>query len=151
MLPIDRLDAQGKAILAGAYHVSQRFHQAEVDPEHYLLALLEQPDSITLKILKQLAVDGQGLRAQVEALVSAKPKAQTEKVEQVFITEPAKHVLEGAVEESARLGDDMILPEHLLLAMARVGTGASAEILAAQGLTSRRIEEAIRFLRSQSV
>jgi ATP-dependent Clp protease ATP-binding subunit ClpA len=62
---------------------------------------------------------------------------------QIPFTTQAKKVMELALREALALGHNYIGTEHLLLGLARVQDGVSAEILADHGVDSEKVKQAI--------
>ena len=107
-------DAQTKALRHG---------HTEVDVEHLLLALLEQPEGLVPRLLARLDVDGDALRTAVERS-SAAPSVCGPGAEpgEVYVTARAAQVLDAAEDEAKRLKDEYVSVEHLLLAMVETGS-----------------------------
>jgi len=57
MLRFDRFTERAQDAAARAYEILQRYGHNQVDTEHILLALLEQPDGVIPQILERLSVD----------------------------------------------------------------------------------------------
>lgn len=125
-------DAQTKAV---------RFGHVEVDGEHLLLALLDQPEGLIPRLLADAGADPDRLRAQVEAELGRRPRVSGPGAApgQVFLTQRLSRLLDTAEREAARLKDDYVSVEHLVLALVEEG-GASAtgRALREQGLNRER-------------
>ena len=92
--------------------------------------------------LGRLGID----RATVERLVDDRvPMGTDHPGGHLPFTKLSKKTLELALREALRLGHNYIGCEHIALALARVGRdGVAGQILADQGVTSERLERAIR-------
>ena len=112
-------DAQAKAVRLG---------HTEVDGEHLLDALLEQPDGLVPRLLAQSGVDADKLRAELESELSRLPKVSGPGVPpgQVAITQRLARLLDAADREAGRLKDEYVSVEHLLLALIDEGLVSSA-------------------------
>ncbi|MBE0557661.1 MAG: AAA family ATPase, partial [Proteobacteria bacterium] len=117
---------------------SQYGHQA-LDVEHLFVSLLKQPEGITSEIIKKLGADlwrieGEGLRA-AERL----PKVEGMTGGQTYMTPRLNKILDSALSEAARLTDEYVSAEHVLIAIADEKDGATAKILKAAGITKDAI------------
>ncbi|MCA2226019.1 ATP-dependent chaperone ClpB [Nonomuraea aurantiaca] len=134
-------DAQTKAVRHG---------HTEVDAEHLLLALLEQPDGLAPRLLAATGADTGSLIADLEAELARRPKVSGPGTTpgQVFVTQRLSRLLDTAEREAKRLKDDYVSVEHLLLAMIEEGaSGASGRLLHGQGLTRDRFLESLTAVR----
>lgn len=132
-----------------AYEVLQRYGHTQVDTEHLLLALIEQPDGVIPEILRQLGVDIEGVSRRLDEELRRTPRSQIfgGGVGQVYITPRLKRVIDQSNEEASRLKDDYISTEHLFLAIAAERNTPAARILIEFGVTRDRILEAIKEVR----
>ncbi|WP_358552265.1 ATP-dependent chaperone ClpB [Nonomuraea sp. NPDC049750] len=134
-------DAQTKAIRHG---------HTEVDAEHLLLALLEQPEGLAPRLLAAAGANTDSLITDLEAELSRRPKVSGPGTTpgQVFVTQRLSRLLDSAEREAKRLKDEYVSVEHLLLAMIEEGTsGASGRLLHGQGLTRDRFLESLTAVR----
>ena len=118
-------------------------HQS-VEPAHLLVALLGQPDTITLPLLTRLGANPADLRRDAGRLVDSLPKVfgGTE----VGYSRSTIRVLEDAQSEMASAGDSYTSVEHLLLAIAASKTSAG-DLLRSSGVTPRAISGVLREVR----
>jgi ATP-dependent Clp protease ATP-binding subunit ClpB len=122
-------DAQARAIRLG---------HTEVDGEHLLDALLEQPEGLVPRLLAQSGVDADKLRAELGSALARRPKVSGPGVPpgQVAITQRLARLLDAADREAGRLKDEYVSIEHLLLALIDEGLGsAGGRLLHESGLT----------------
>lgn len=133
-----------------AYEVLQRYGHSQVDTEHLLLALIEQPEGVIPEILSQLGVDLETIGHRLDEELKRTARSQIYGqggVGQVYITPRLKRVIDQSNEEASKLKDDYISTEHLFLAIASERNTPAARILAEGGVTRQRILEAIEEVR----
>ena len=133
-------DAQTKAL---------RFGHTEVDGEHLLLALLDQPDGLGPRLLAQADVDTGQLRTELEAELARRPRVSGPGAApgQVAVTQRLSRLLEGA-EREAGCKDDYVSVEHLLMAMIDEGAASSAgRLLQEHGLSQDKFLEQLTKIR----
>ncbi|MCE5266163.1 MAG: ATP-dependent chaperone ClpB [Deltaproteobacteria bacterium] len=122
-------EAQG---LAG-----QLGHQA-LDVEHLFISFVKQPEGIVSEILKKLGADPNRIEAEVRRLLEKLPKVSGAAGE-TYMTPRLNRLLDASLSEAARLTDEYVSAEHILVAMADEKEGALAKILATNGVTKDAI------------
>jgi len=128
-MDMNRLTQRSQEAVQQAQAVALRHGHTETDGEHLLLALLEQPDGLVPRLLRQFNnVDVDALSTAVEGDLQRRPKVTGPGAApgQVFITQRLARVLEAAEREARRLKDEYVSVEHLLLALADEGASSAA-------------------------
>jgi ATP-dependent Clp protease ATP-binding subunit ClpC len=150
MMRMDRFTERAQDAAQRAVEIMTRYSHTQVDTEHVLLALLEQPDSVVLQILELLGGDTQAIQERVDAALERSSKAGIYgrgSLGQVFITPRVKKILDVANAEANRLSDEYISTEHIFLAIAGERGTEVARILGEAGITRERISQAIGEIR----
>jgi len=149
MMRLDRFTERAQDAAQRAVEIMTRYRHTQVDTEHILLALLEQPEGVIPQILERMGVDVDQIQRRLDDVLRASPKAGIYGggVGQVFITPRVKRVLDLANDEANRLKDDYISTEHIFLAIASERNTAVARILRESGVTKDRIYDAIKDVR----
>jgi ATP-dependent Clp protease ATP-binding subunit ClpB len=126
-------DAQTKAL---------RYGNTEVDLDHLLLALLDQPDGLVPRLLARLDVDVDALRRAVEQRLERRPRVSGAGEGQISVSRRLGLLLDAARQEAERLKDEYVSVEHLLLALIEADP-----TLREQGLTRERLLETLTQVR----
>ncbi|AEA25662.1 ATP-dependent chaperone ClpB [Pseudonocardia dioxanivorans CB1190] len=137
-MDLNRLTQMSQQALSAAQDVATRRGHPEVDGEHLLLALLDQPEGLVPRLLTAMDADRDTLRSDLEAELGRKPRTTRPSAQpgQAAVTQRLARVLEAAQREAARLKDEYVSVEHLLVALAEEGPGTAAgRLLAAHGVT----------------
>jgi len=142
----DRFTEQAQEVLATSQNLCRRYRHSQWDVEHILLALLTQPESVAVAVLKELNVDVDRMRRRVEEALGRSPKLVYEGM-QLYATPRVVRLLENAESEAQRLRDEYISVEHLLLAVAMERQGDSARILSEFGIDQEKIYAALQRIR----
>jgi ATP-dependent Clp protease ATP-binding subunit ClpB len=146
----ERLTQKSQDALHDAQTKALRLGHSEIDGEHLLLALLDQPEGLVPRLLSQLDADVDALRADLEAELARRPKVTGPGAShgQVFMTQHLSKLLDQADEESKRLKDDYVSVEHLVVALLDEGSATGAgRVLAAHGVTLDRFLGALTQIR----
>ncbi len=147
---MNRLTQKSQEALQDAQTKALRFGHTEVDGEHLLLALLDQPDGLVPRLLTQAGADADRLRAEIEADLSRRPKVTGPGAApgQVFVTQRLSRLLDTAEREAHRLKDEYVSVEHLLVALVEEGSETAAgRRLREQGLTRDRFLQVLTAVR----
>jgi len=118
--------------MALANQEAQRFNHEYVGTEHILLGLVKEGTGVGANVLKNLGVELQKVRLEVEKLVKAGPDMVT--MGKLPQTPRAKKVIEFAIEEARNLHHNYVGTEHLLLGLLRESDGVAAQVLLNMGL-----------------
>ncbi|MBP8856721.1 MAG: AAA family ATPase [Anaerolineaceae bacterium] len=145
----DRFTERAQEAAQRAAEIIQRYGHNQIDTEHILLALIEQPGGVVTQILEILKVDPNALVERLDYILRTSPKAGIygSGPGQIFITPGVKRIIDLANEEASRLKDEYISTEHLFLAVLSERNTPSARLLEGAGLTRERVNEAIAQLR----
>ncbi|MEU3246274.1 MULTISPECIES: ATP-dependent chaperone ClpB [unclassified Streptomyces] len=127
-MDMNRLTQKSQQAVQEAQTIAGRLNQSEVDGEHLLLALLDQPDGLIARLADQTGADTQALRAAVSEELARRPKVTGPGATpgQVYVTQRLARVLDAAEQEAKRLKDEYVSVEHLLLALAEEGSRTAA-------------------------
>ena len=138
MVDINKLTQKSQQALAEAQNIATRMGHNEVDGEHLLMALLDQPEGLVPRLLDQAAADTAALRSDLERELDRRPKVSGPGAQpnQVSVTRRLAALLAAAEREAKRLKDDYVSVEHLVVGLAEEGsTTAAGRILANHGVT----------------
>jgi ATP-dependent Clp protease ATP-binding subunit ClpC len=142
----ERFTEQAQEALALSQELVRQYKHNQWDVEHILLALLQQERGLVGDILRDLGVEVDAVKRQVEAVLERAPKIAYE-TGQIYATPRIAQLMNSADEEANRLKDELIATEHLLIAIASEGTGQAAEILKSFGVDQEKIFQALQKLR----
>ena len=94
--------------------VAYDYGNQEIAQEHLLYALITQDDSLILKLLEKMNIQGTLFINRVEEAINKRPKVQGG---QVFVGQDLNNVLIHAEDEAKQMGDEYVSVEHLFLAL----------------------------------
>jgi ATP-dependent Clp protease ATP-binding subunit ClpC len=149
MMRFDRFTERAQDAAQRAAEIIQRYGHNQIDTEHILLALIEQPQGVITQILEQLKVDIETLTDRIDQQLRASPKANIYGggAGQIFITPRVKRVVDMANEEANRLDDEFISTEHIFLAILSERNTAISRLLNEEGITKERVQDSIKDIR----
>jgi ATP-dependent Clp protease ATP-binding subunit ClpC len=149
MMRFDRFTERAQEAAQRAAEIIQRYGHNQIDTEHILLALIEQPQGVIPQILDQLKVDAAGLTERLDYILRTSPKANIfgGGAGQIFITPRVKRIIDLANEEANRLKDEYISTEHIFLAILNERSTPAARLLEGAGVTRDRVYETVQQIR----
>ncbi|UCF62623.1 MAG: AAA family ATPase [Anaerolineaceae bacterium] len=145
----DRFTERAQDAAQRAADIIQRYGHNQIDTEHILLALIEQPQGVIPQILERLNVDIEDLTDRIDHQLRTTPKANIYGggAGQIFITPRVKRVVDMANQEANRLNDEYISTEHIFLAILSERNTAIARLLTEVGITKDRVYDAVKEIR----
>jgi ATP-dependent Clp protease ATP-binding subunit ClpC len=140
----ERFTRQARDVVSHAEEEARRLDDACIEPEHLLLGLLRDPDSVGAKAIVALGVPLHTLRADVQRIIgrgNGAPKGLLQP------TARTNTVLELSLREATRLRHNYIGTEHIVLGLVCEGDGAAARILVQSGANLDALrQEVLRLL-----
>jgi len=149
MMRFDRFTERAQEAAQRAAEIIQRYGHNQIDSEHILLALIEQPQGVIPQILEILKVDPATLAERLDYILRTSPKASIfgGGAGPLFITPRVKRIVDLANEEASKLKDEYISTEHIFLAILSERNTPAARLLEGAGITRERVLDAVMQLR----
>ena len=149
MIRFDRFTRSAQEVAQRAAEIMQRYSHHQIDTEHLLLALMEQPQGGISQLLEFLKADANALSEGLNTILRTGPKGDIVDVGpgQIAITPRVRRIIDLAIEESNQLKDELISNEHLFLAIFSEHNTPAAGLLEGVGLTRERVYDAIQQIR----
>lgn len=123
----DKFTNRAKQVIKLAKKEAQRLNHNYLGTEHVLLGLLKLGQGVAVNVLRNLNIDFETVRTEVEKLVGYGPEIQV--YGDPALTGKVKKVFEYANEEAASLNHNYVGTEHLLLGLLRQTDGVAAQVL----------------------
>jgi ATP-dependent Clp protease ATP-binding subunit ClpC len=142
----ERFTEQANEALQASQQMVVQYKHSQWDIEHVLLSLLIQQRGLVGDILKEMNVDGESIRNQVDEALKITPRVEYQSG-QIFATPRIAEMMNRADEEARRMKDDFISTEHLLIAIADDTKGEAGRILKNMGVNKEKIYSALQKVR----
>lgn len=123
----DKFTNRAKQVIKLAKKEAQRLNHNYLGTEHVLLGLLKLGQGVAVNVLRNLNIDFETVRNEVEKVVGYGPEIQV--YGDPALTGKVKKVFEYANEEAANLNHNYVGTEHLLLGLLRQTDGVAAQVL----------------------
>ena len=124
--------------------VAYQFGNQEIEEEHLLYALLEQEDSLILKLIEKMEIDKDYFRNSLNQALDAKVKVSGGALR---FGQYLNKALVSAEDEAKAMGDEYVSVEHLFLALLRYPSPSMKKLFQEFGITKERFLQALSTVR----
>jgi len=142
---LDKFTIKAQESIAQSQALADEYKNQEIQPEHLLLALIDQEDGIVRPIIQKLGVNYESIRALIIQDIKKLPSVSGV-AGQNYISPQFKAVLDQAHEESKRLKDEYVSTEHLFIAIAK-SQASAGKILHGFGINADSIYKVLLEIR----
>src|ERR1041385_6469453 len=141
---LDKFTLRGQEAIQSAIELAETNQHQQVEPEHLLIAMLEQPEGIVRPILGKLGANVAVILNDMQAAVARLPRVQGG---QQYFSPRLSQVFTAAQQQADKMQDEFISTEHLLLAIADENDGDAGKILRQLGVTRDDLLKVIEQMR----
>jgi ATP-dependent Clp protease ATP-binding subunit ClpB len=141
---LDKFTLRAQEAIQSAIELAERNTNQQVEPEHLLSAMLEQPEGIVRPILGKLGANVAVVLNDVQAAVARFPRVQGG---QQYFSPRTNQAFTAAQKQADKMKDEFISTEHLLLALVEEKTGESGKILRQHGVNNDDLLKVIEQMR----
>ena len=124
--------------------VAYQFGNQEIEEEHLLYALLEQEDSLILKLIEKMEIDKDYFRNSLNQALDARVKVSGGELR---FGQYLNKALVSAEDEANAMGDEYVSVEHLFLALLRYPSPSMKKLFQEFGITKERFLQALSTVR----
>ena len=116
MMRFDKLTIKAQEALQSAQEIAQKLNHQEIDCEHLLVALIQQPDGLVRPLLEKLGADPDVLLRSLDEELNRRP--QVHGAAETFLGKTLRQALDAGQSQADKLKDQYVSTEHLLLGVA---------------------------------
>ncbi|HIQ95144.1 MAG TPA: ATP-dependent chaperone ClpB [Candidatus Limivivens merdigallinarum] len=124
--------------------IAYEYGNQEIEEEHLLYSLLNQEDSLILKLIEKMDINKEEFSRSLEAALNKRTKVSGG---QVYIGKDLNHVLVSAEDEAKAMGDEYVSVEHLFLSLIRYPNKGIKDLFREYGITRDRFLQALSTVR----
>ena len=124
--------------------VAYEYGNQEVEQEHLLYSLLNQEDSLILKLIEKMEINKEHFAKNLDNALNKRTKVSGG---QLYIGQHLNKVLVSAEDEAKAMGDEYVSVEHLFLAMIRYPNEGIKALFKEYGITRERFLQALSTVR----
>src|SRR6267154_4271552 len=142
MIRFDKLTIKAQEALQSAQEMAQKLNHQEVDCEHMLSALIEQPDGLVRPLLDKLGANPEVILRALDDPLNRRPQVHGIDSTQVYLGKALRTALDAAFAQADKLKDQFVSTEHILL-----GIAETTNLLKPHDVTTTAILKALREVR----
>ena len=135
----DKFTIKSQELIQNAQSMASEHNNQQIEPEHLLLAMLNEPEGIARAMLNKLGVSPDNVSREVTATIDKFPKVSGSTVGDAFISPRTKSILDAAFAEAAKMKDQYVSIEHIFIAISDEKNGDAAKILREKGISRETI------------
>ncbi len=128
----DKFTIKSQELIQNAQGLASRQKNPQLEPEHLLSAMLMETEGIAGAILQKMGVAPGQVASEINRAVERLPKVSQS--DQVYVSSQTQKVLDAAFAEAAKMKDQYVSIEHILLALCDEKNGETPRILHRHGI-----------------
>ncbi len=144
---MDKLTLKAQDAVNTAQNIATDMNHYEIQPEHLLLALIDQEGGIFGSIAQKIGASVQDTRSEVDEAVKSLPRQTGAGPGGGALSSAMRDILNEAWNEAVALKDDYMSTEHMILALASKGKGTARKIMNAHGFIRDNILKVLKDIR----
>lgn len=146
MIRSEKMTIKTQEALGAAQQLAASRQNGSIEPEHLLLAMLDQEGGLLGPILQKIGANPSHVRSKVEEALRRLPLATGSGV-QIYLSSSLHHSLDTAQREAEAMNDEFVSTEHLLLGLIEEKGSNVASLLADNGISRDAVLSALKDLR----
>ncbi|HOE79329.1 MAG TPA: ATP-dependent chaperone ClpB [Smithellaceae bacterium] len=135
----DKFTLKVQEALQDAQSLASSLGHQSIEPEHLLVCFLQQQDGIAPSIVSRLNAPPQKIEQELMAYLEKQPKIAGSGSGQVYLGGRLNKIFDQAMTEAAKLKDEYISAEHVVVAISEEKDGQAGKILRQNGVTRDKI------------
>ncbi len=143
----DKFTIKSQELIQNAQSLASAHNNQQIEPEHLLSTMLGEPEGIAQAMLNKLGVSVGDVSHELSIAIDKLPKVSGGAVGDAYISPRTKSVLDAAFAEAAKMKDQYVSIEHILISISDEKKGEAARILKAKGITRDSILKVLMDIR----
>ncbi len=144
---LDKFTLRAQEAIQAAIELAERNQNQQVEPEHLLAAMLEQPEGIVRPVLGKLGVNVQVVLNDVQAAIARFPRVEGG---QQYFSPRLSQIFTATQKHADKMQDEFNSTEHLLLAIVDEKDGEAGKVLRQHGMKRDDLLKVIEQMRGGS-
>jgi ATP-dependent Clp protease ATP-binding subunit ClpC len=136
----EKYSGKSRRVVFFARYEASQLGAGEIEPEHFLLAIIREDPALLERILPQGEAGSTLLRSTIETKMRQGPKLAGSI--DLPLSQRAKTMMSSAASEAENAGDERITPNHLMLGLLLDQGSPAARLLTDHGVTAQSIRQA---------
>ena len=138
-MQLDKFTLKSQEAIQTAQQLAQTNGNQELQPEHLLKAILEQPDGVVVPVLQKMGVTPSVILNETNQLINNLPKVSGAGANQTYASQQLRSLLDQSFKTAANMQDEYVSQEHLFLTMLAERSLKVTAMLGRHGITAGQI------------
>jgi len=141
---LDKFTLRAQEAIQSAIELAERNQNQQVEPEHLLIAMLEQAEGIVRPLLGKIGANVAVVLNDTQAAVARFPRVQGG---QQYFSSRLSQVFTASQKDADKMQDEFVSTEHLMLAIVEEKDGEAGKILRQHGVNKDDLAKVIEQMR----
>ena len=146
-MQLDKFTLKSQEAIQAAQQLAQTGGNQELQPEHLVKAILEQPEGVVVPVLQKMGVTPSVVLGETNQLIAALPKVSGSGAGQSYASQQFRTLLEESFKTAANMQDEYVSQEHLFLTILADRSLKVTVMLTKIGVTSDAFLKALMSVR----
>ncbi len=146
-MQFDKFTVKSQEALQNAQNLASSKGHPELQPEHLLKSLLDQPDGVVIPVLQKMEISPELVRSEIDSLLGKLPQVSGGGAGQVYASARFRKMLDAAFSVAREMQDEYVSQEHLILAVLSDSDSPAAKVLHGAGLSKDGFLKALASIR----
>ena len=146
-MQLDKFTLKSQEAIQAAHNLAQNNGNQEIQPEHLLKAILEQPGGVVVPVLQKMGIQPAAVLSETNQLIEQLPKVSGAGAGRTYAAQALQNLLDRSFASASQMQDEYVSQEHLFLAMLADSSLKVTKVLARQGITSDGFLKALTTVR----
>ncbi len=140
----DKFTIKSQELVQSAQGLASKHHNQQIEPEHLLGAMLDEPEGIADSMLRKMGASPKEVAREVTLAIDRLPKVSG--AADSYFSARTKRVFDAALSEASAMKDEYVSIDHILLAISEE-KGEASTILNRHGITREAILKVLMDIR----
>ncbi len=146
-MQLDKFTLKSQEAIQAALNIAQDNSNQEIQPEHLLKAILEQPEGVVVPVLQKMGITPSVILSETNQLVEHLPKVSGGGVGRTYPSNSFQNLLDLAFKKASEMQDEYVSQEHLFLAILGDSSLKVTSMLNSHGITNDNFLQALTTVR----
>ena len=146
-MQFDKLTVKSQEAIQAAQKVAEQFGNQEMQAEHLIKTILEQPEGVVVPVLQKMGIEPATALTRTNQLIDKLPKVSGAGAGQSYLSQDFRNLVDLAFKEASSMQDEYVSQEHLFLAILKSSSLAAAKMLKELGITAKGFLQALTTIR----
>lgn len=146
-MQLDKFTLKSQEAIQTAHSLAQTKGNQEIQPEHLLKAILEQPEGVVVPVLQKMGIEPSVVLSETNQLIEKLPKVSGTGAGQTYASQTFRNLLDRAFTTASNMQDEYVSQEHLFMAILEDNSLAAAKMLARLSVSNDTFLQALTTVR----